>query len=631
MSTRFRSKSFASLLLVLAWGAATAAAGGTLDKYPFPLEPQAMYDRLAGLGVVNLPPVAADEWRVLAAAWQAEHGPAAERSGAEFDRLVVDALLVASGVSTESERVAYHARLEKLVAEARHATAEAKSSYDRGEALLKFLHAGVMKSGYEAEQTSFADVFESNKHNCVSSTAMYYVVGKALGLDVKLISIPGGFLMAGHACCDLVDGDRRIEVEPTNPDGFDWVKKMNEPGVFTIGPQPDRKAGHEVDALELAAAIFSNRLASAVRAEPPRRAEAASYGIRSLMLAPCDEHIVHNAVSVFTNWGPALTEEKQFAAAVRVMKFGFQATADRDVRNNALVAYIRAIDFLLTQGEDEAASKLMAEAAQTLPDDSDVAVANCWIRFAESEFENTGEAALAAVSRGLKHVSGDDRRKLLDWRDNMLLRWSAWLMKDKKVAKSLDAVRLGMKLDPPPAKPRELLEAHTYDALVVVNEDGGGIPAAVELFQAIEREFGASDGLAEVAWSHAVRRIDALCDAGRYADAVAAAEAYAPMIADKSRGETRARPWRFWAGHLAEAKQWEAAVVKCGEGLKAVPGSELITSRALATLDDWAQAERASKGIDAAVAVYDRGLELFPDNGHLRHNREYYLEQKAAR
>jgi len=135
-------------------------------------------------------------------------------------------MLAASGVLTETAQAPYIQRLDRLIADARVAVDKGKPETHPGETLMTFLHAGVMHGGYELGQSSFASVFDTGIYNCVSSTAMYYVIGRELNLEMQIISIPGSFFLSGHACINLVDRDRTYEVEPTNPDGFDWGTKL---------------------------------------------------------------------------------------------------------------------------------------------------------------------------------------------------------------------------------------------------------------------------------------------------------------------------------------------------------------------------------------------------------------------
>jgi len=389
------ARGIVSLLIVCAGllsSVAPTAAEETATKYPFPLPPRTILERLGEMQLGEPPAIGAEEWKILDAAWALRDAPAAEKRKPEFEQLVVDALLTASGVTTDAARAEYHEKLKAVVEGARAAVDKGKPEH-AGELLMKFLHEGVLKGGYDAAQTSFADIFQSNKHNCVSATAMYYVVGRELGLEMRIIAIPGNRWFPGHACLDLIDGDKTYEVEPTNPDGFDWATKLSKPGVFTIGPQTDRKEGHFVDGLGLAASIYSNRgVGSSDVREPEKRdyMAAASLGLRALMCGPYEQSAAHNVTAAFTNWGPALAELGRYDDGVRTLAFGIIATDDGDVRNNFHSTASKQIAEFLKNNKDREAQAAIENAATVMPMHSDFQKSAPWYRFANRCYEDEG-------------------------------------------------------------------------------------------------------------------------------------------------------------------------------------------------------------------------------------------------
>ena len=242
---------------------ALAASAMTQDArpkaYQFKRPPLAIYDALADLKAGDVPVLPDEERKLLETVWQWR----TERKSAADSRpdqaAVLEAMLWASGIEDPAARDKYRQQFEKVVAAAKSAAKDAKNDRERGERLMKLLHEGVMKKGYSLDQTSFAAVFDEGEYNCVSSTAMYLLTGERLGLALVPISIPGMPFVPGHAALDMLDGKARIQIEPTNPDGFDWLTKSKRPDVTIIGFVPDRKKGHETDALGIAASIYTNR------------------------------------------------------------------------------------------------------------------------------------------------------------------------------------------------------------------------------------------------------------------------------------------------------------------------------------------------------------------------------------
>ena len=236
-------------ILVLA-ATTTRAETPKPEKYPFTVPPVEFVDRLAKAGLGTAEPFGGDERVRLEAVWKARIGPKTQL--VQDDESAVHTHLLASGVINPAKRAEYVKKFDALVAQAKEATAGAKNDPEKADRLLRFLHKGVMAKGYVADQTTVSGVFDTGTYNCVSSSCLYFLVGTRLGLNLQPIVIPGGFV-AGHAAIDLVDGKKRIQVEPTNPDGFDWEAKVNRPGVVVLGFVPDRKQAHDTDGFGLAA------------------------------------------------------------------------------------------------------------------------------------------------------------------------------------------------------------------------------------------------------------------------------------------------------------------------------------------------------------------------------------------
>ncbi len=84
---------------------------------------------------------------------------------------------------------------------------------DRGRAVLKLLYQDVLKH-YEAGQTKFDVALKTGNYNCVSSALLYMAAAKTAGLDVRGQKTPD------HAFCSVYISGKRIDVETTNPYGF---------------------------------------------------------------------------------------------------------------------------------------------------------------------------------------------------------------------------------------------------------------------------------------------------------------------------------------------------------------------------------------------------------------------------
>jgi tetratricopeptide (TPR) repeat protein len=607
--------------------ATLAPAQDAPSAYPFAEPPLAIYDRLSSLKVGEVPALPEFERQVLRDAWASRTAKKPDRVPAH---LLLDALLAAAGVDDADKRQEYRERFEKLVADAKLAVGEAKGVRDRGEKLMGFLHAGVMKKGYDEGQSSFTAVLDSGKFNCVSSSAVYYAVGSRLGLELRPISIPGD-VVAGHAALDLIDGKDRVQVEPTNPDGFDWQAKVSRPGVRVIGFIPDRKKGHEVDALGLPAMIYSNRGVGLTKAKDTSPLAAARCYLAALALDPNDPTAANNLKAVFVNWGPELADQKKYEEGLRVLALG-RAIAPKDarMRDNSAYVWEKYLQWLLDEKRDKDAVAAAAEARKALPDHASFQEADALFRRQAGKHVESKdyEGALAVVERGLAALPPEDANKLRAWRSEVFRWWSQALLKQKDVDQSLKVLARAYKLAPDDREVHAGIGFHLQESLKVIEEKDGRERMAAH-FKNVRTEFPKVDDVAQFGKSHAGRAVQSLVEKKKFAEAVAAVKDYAPLlVTDADRAAVGAMAYDRWARHLADSKEFAAALEKYAEGLKAYPGHAGLQRNLGATVDQWAESAVQKKDWAEAARIYRVGLTYLPDDARLKNNAEVYERKK---
>jgi tetratricopeptide (TPR) repeat protein len=631
---RDRRRGLLGVLIAVAVAAPGFAGEPKARTYGLASAPLEIYDRLADLNLGPVPRLADGERKLLATIWERKaNTPTAGVPVKEA--MLLDAMLVASGIEQAGARRKYRKQFQALQARARAAMKGARDPRRRGKRLMKFLHAGVMRKGYQSGQSSLAAVFNTGKFNCVSAAAMYYVVGSSLGLELRVISIPGSGFLAGHAALDLVDGARRIQVEPTNPNGFDWETKVNRPGVRVFGLVPNRKAGHEVDALGLAAMIYSNRGVALAKGQPPRRLPAVRCYLSALALDPTDDSAAHNLLSVFTNWGPDLAGEKKFEEALRVLGFGLKiAPGSESLHNNHSVVWAWYIEAVLQAGKDRQALTLIRRAAQATKGKDFQSAAYQFSRYGEKCLRESWEAALAVARRGLKVLPEGEAPQLRAWRSGVFRRWSQWLLDQKQgqdVAGSLKVLARGYALDPNDEAIMAGLAYHTQEALRIL-EARSGLKAVIEHYRALRKQFPKVTGIASVGWSHARRAISRFVDDKQFKEAVAAVDQYEPLLTKpEQRAELGAVAYTGWARNLAGSQEWQAALDKCAEGLKVFPKQHWLVSGLRILVDRWADSAIKQANWDEAIRIYNIGLKYLPGDGHLQHNRQYCQTMKEKK
>jgi hypothetical protein len=238
---------------------------------------------------------------------------------------LVEAGLLCSGVAPD-RAASYAARIDALIAEARSALGPIAESAARGsalgEALLDFLHARVFRA-YAERATTLDGVLDSGKYNCVSSALLYMICALALGLEVE------GSRTSDHALCTLVAGPRRIDVETTNPYGFDPGTKKEFKDSFgkTTGyayAAPGAYSGRKaVSGRGMAGLILSNRASVLEREGRFREALALGSGYYALCRDADSETFLADRVNnvaahLWSRNDLAGAEELAFEAAARL-------------------------------------------------------------------------------------------------------------------------------------------------------------------------------------------------------------------------------------------------------------------------------------------------------------------------
>jgi len=89
-----------------------------------------------------------------------------------------------------------------------------KSDYELGRALLTYLHETLLKR-YDSSESAIHTLFKKGKFNCLSSTVLYLICARSLGLTVEVVDTND------HVLCRVKHGDNWIDVETTTKYGFD--------------------------------------------------------------------------------------------------------------------------------------------------------------------------------------------------------------------------------------------------------------------------------------------------------------------------------------------------------------------------------------------------------------------------
>jgi hypothetical protein len=126
---------------------------------------------------------------------------------------LIRASLILSGVS-DRELDSYTSKFQDYLAEVRsHLQPYSNNPYELGKALLVYLHETRLKR-YDSSETSLQTLYKKGKFNCLSSTLLYLICARHLGLVVEPIGT------SDHVLCRMKYGENWIAVETTTKFGF---------------------------------------------------------------------------------------------------------------------------------------------------------------------------------------------------------------------------------------------------------------------------------------------------------------------------------------------------------------------------------------------------------------------------
>jgi hypothetical protein len=130
---------------------------------------------------------------------------------------------------------------------------------ERGGYILSFMHKKFLKR-YSVNQTRMDTLLANGSYNCVSSAVFYTILASAAGLKTH------GVVTRDHAFVTVETGEETIDVETTNPYGFDpgnrqeFHDAFGRATGFAYVPARNYRDRTGVDAGELVSLILHNRI-----------------------------------------------------------------------------------------------------------------------------------------------------------------------------------------------------------------------------------------------------------------------------------------------------------------------------------------------------------------------------------
>ncbi len=212
-----------------------------------------------GPGPISGPRLASDP-RLALADTPGAGGPGTDAPGTRLlDPAVFARLsLVASGAS-DAQLDTLMTKLDAVSRDLRKNLPPGADERTKSEAVLEILYGRIL-SRYSEFQTRVDTALATGEYNCVSSAVLFYYLARTVGLEVEGVETPL------HAFCTVSAAGRKIDVETTNPYGFDPGAKKetadstSERQKFVLVPQTKYRDRKPVDERRLIALIYNNRI-----------------------------------------------------------------------------------------------------------------------------------------------------------------------------------------------------------------------------------------------------------------------------------------------------------------------------------------------------------------------------------
>lgn len=236
----------------------------------------------------------------------------------------------------------------------------------RAEKILTFMHRELLRGGYQLEQTTMENLFTNGRYNCVTATILYCCLGRAAGLEVKAVELPG------HAMCWVKTEQGELDVETTCAT---WFQYLDDPDTRNrVIHDLIRQAQADVNTAqvrpvtdrELIAKVYYNRGVDFLAEKNFSRALEANA--IALLLDPSSATTKGNLLATMNNWSILLCHEGKYPQAAQLLREGIREEPDyATFRNNHVHVYHRWIEALYQAGHMQEALQIADVAATEQP------------------------------------------------------------------------------------------------------------------------------------------------------------------------------------------------------------------------------------------------------------------------
>jgi tetratricopeptide (TPR) repeat protein len=228
---------------------------------------------------------------------------------------LVDAALVFSGVS-DSSLPGYRRKLLDLVAGFQQQAAGNPDPATLAARALAHLHTRLLRR-YDVRQARVDLLLDEGIFNCVSSSVLYLVLARSVGLTVE------GVRTTDHAFCTVKVGNSTVDVETTNPYGYDpgsrkeFTDSFGRVTGFAYVPPSNYRDRTPIGERDLLSLILYDRVSFAI--ERGDHASALEPAVTGWVLSG-DALSRTTLVTALSNYAVWLGQSERFAEAVSFLE-----------------------------------------------------------------------------------------------------------------------------------------------------------------------------------------------------------------------------------------------------------------------------------------------------------------------
>ena len=550
----------------------------------------------------------------------------------KFDRIsFAEASLLSSGVDDVEQRKELLAKIDRLESEAKKVVPQDLPTFERGQRLLEWLHAGALKRGYSAQQTDVSTVLMEETYNCVSSATLYNILARRMGLDARGIEVPD------HAFSILYDGTKHVDIETTNRQGFnparnrEALERFQQATGFVYIPESNRSKRREVGDAGMVALTYYNHGVTALKEK--RHGDALVGFFKALSLDANNKSAVKNVLATLGKWSGDLYTNGDTSRAIEVLEVGRElAPNDRTLRYNQKAVWQRHIKKLNEEGKPDEALKQLVKAYERTNDDQ-LAELQSWVfvlRGQQLVKAKNWEAALANAEEGLKVVDEKARKDLEKWKLSVLFSWSTELLDAKKYAEAIDVIELGLKS----SSDWRLAQRLRYVAQQWCRQESeaNGASAGNLLISELIKRFPNTHQLDQVASSLAGNAAKEFLDAKDYEAAVKVFQASRKLNPDNWRvKQNEEAVWMMWARPHVDGRRWDEAVDIYERARKSLPNVYAFQQNLTYVVQELGKDTQKEDGIVAAEKAIAKMAERFPKISGVQKLRGSRISREVSR